>query len=85
MAQTSDKSIFEQEELKRRGDAARVRSILEPQDEAARGLARGPARARTQRDGGGGKPETDPFASWLLLASLASASLLATQWLRTNS
>ena len=86
MAQTFDKSALEQEELKRRADAARVRSILEPQDEAARAEWRAAQREQERRRAeAAASQKTDHFARWLLPALLTTVFLFVAQRLRTNS
>ena len=86
MTQVFPKSPVEEQELKRRADAARVQSILEPQNEAARAEWRAAQRERERRRAEAAESQkTDHFARWFLLALLATVLLFLAQWLWTNS
>ena len=70
------------EERKRRAEEARVRSILEPQDEEARKTLRETKGAETPQRAEAMEPEkTDTFARWLLVAVLITVMLALARWL----
>ena len=70
------------EERKRRAEEARVRSILEPQDEEARKKLRETKGAETrQREEAKEQEKTDTFARWLLVAVLITVMLALARWL----
>ena len=70
------------DELKRRDEEARVRSILEPQDEEARKKWReAKAADKRQREEAKERHRTDAFARWLLAAVLVTVMLAVARWL----
>ena len=71
-----------EEERKRRAEEARVRSILEPQDEEARKKLREARAVETrQREEAKEQEKTDAFARWLLVAVLVTVMLALARWL----
>ncbi len=74
--------LASEDELTRRAEAARVRAILEPQDEEARENLRRSQREREERHAAeADRQKTQRLAVLLLVALLSTAALAAARWL----
>ena len=74
-----------EDELRRRAEAARVRAILEPEDEEARARLRQLRREAEERHAAESEQQkTRRFATFLIVALLATTILAAVRWLILN-